>query len=137
MRNLLLTRRDILKGTTALAATDVRRAGAARAPPAEAITPALVEAAKKEGKCSFYHHAWTCSSPRSSARSSGHGIRASRVRVERSKRRARCSPASARKYASNDALAVDVVNTRGPVAHLHRLEAQQRLACCSTCRRRS
>jgi len=49
------SRRDILKGSTAFAigavfAEPVRAA----APPAEAITPALIEAAKKEGKCSFY-----------------------------------------------------------------------------------
>jgi iron(III) transport system substrate-binding protein len=49
------SRRDILKGSTALAvgtlfAEPVRAAP----PPAEAITPALIEAAKKEGKCSFY-----------------------------------------------------------------------------------
>jgi iron(III) transport system substrate-binding protein len=49
------SRRDILKGSTALAvgtlfAEPVRAAP----PPAEAITPALIEAAKKEGKSSFY-----------------------------------------------------------------------------------
>jgi iron(III) transport system substrate-binding protein len=49
------SRREILKGSTALAvgtlfAEPVRAAP----PPAEAITPALIEAAKKEGKCSFY-----------------------------------------------------------------------------------
>src|SRR3954468_23582010 len=50
-----LTRRDILKGTTALAAVTVfAEPVRAAPPPAEAITPALVEAAKKEGKCSFY-----------------------------------------------------------------------------------
>jgi hypothetical protein len=49
------SRRDILKGSTALAAATVF-AGPVRAapPPAEAITPALIEAAKKEGKCTFY-----------------------------------------------------------------------------------
>ena len=55
MRKSGFTRRDVLKGTTALAvgtlfAEPVRAAP----PPAEAITPALIEAAKKEGKCSFY-----------------------------------------------------------------------------------
>ena len=55
MQNGKFSRRDILKGSTALAvgavfAEPVRAA----APPAEAITPALIEAAKKEGKCSFY-----------------------------------------------------------------------------------
>jgi iron(III) transport system substrate-binding protein len=49
------SRRDILKGSTALAAATVFAEPArAAAPPAEAITPALIEAAKKEGKCSFY-----------------------------------------------------------------------------------
>jgi iron(III) transport system substrate-binding protein len=48
-----LSRRDVLKGSTAvgvLFATPIRAA----APPAEAITPALVEAAKKEGKAVWY-----------------------------------------------------------------------------------
>jgi iron(III) transport system substrate-binding protein len=55
MRKLHLTRRDILKGTTALAVSAVfAEPVRAAPPPAEAITPALVEAAKKEGKCSFY-----------------------------------------------------------------------------------
>jgi iron(III) transport system substrate-binding protein len=55
MRKSHLTRRDILKGTTALAvATVFAEPVRAAPPPAEAITPALVEAAKKEGKCSFY-----------------------------------------------------------------------------------
>jgi iron(III) transport system substrate-binding protein len=53
------TRRHVLKGSTALAvgaatgtvfASPLRAAG----PEAAAITPALIEAAKKEGKCSFY-----------------------------------------------------------------------------------
>lgn len=51
----IISRRDVLKGSTALAvgtlfAEPVRAA----APPAEAITPALIEAAKKEGKVVFY-----------------------------------------------------------------------------------
>jgi iron(III) transport system substrate-binding protein len=55
MRSNKFSRRDILKGSTALAigavfAEPVRAA----APAAEAITPALIEAAKKEGKCAFY-----------------------------------------------------------------------------------
>jgi iron(III) transport system substrate-binding protein len=50
------TRRDVLKGTTALAVgtTVFAEPVRAAAPPAEAITPQLIEAAKKEGKCSFY-----------------------------------------------------------------------------------
>jgi iron(III) transport system substrate-binding protein len=50
-----VSRRDILKGSTALAiGTVFAEPVRAAAPPAEAITPALIEAAKKEGKCSFY-----------------------------------------------------------------------------------
>ena len=50
-----ISRRDLLKGSTALAlgtvfASPVR----AETPPPVAITPALVEAAKKEGKIVFY-----------------------------------------------------------------------------------
>jgi iron(III) transport system substrate-binding protein len=52
---MAISRRDVLKGSTALAvgavfASPVRAAP----PPAEAITPALIEAAKKEGKVVFY-----------------------------------------------------------------------------------
>jgi iron(III) transport system substrate-binding protein len=50
-----ISRRDILKGSTALAiGTVFAEPVRAAAPPAEAITPALIEAAKKEGKCAFY-----------------------------------------------------------------------------------
>ena len=55
MRKSGFTRRDILKGTTALAVGAVfAKPARAAPPPAEPITPALIEAAKKEGKCSFY-----------------------------------------------------------------------------------
>jgi len=55
MRTSGFTRRDILKGSTALAVGTVfAEPVRAAPPPAEAITPALIEAAKKEGKCSFY-----------------------------------------------------------------------------------
>jgi iron(III) transport system substrate-binding protein len=55
MKRRKLSRRDILRGSTALAlgtvfASPVR----AEAPPAEAITPQLIEAAKKEGKVVWY-----------------------------------------------------------------------------------
>jgi iron(III) transport system substrate-binding protein len=55
MRKQIFSRRDVLKGSTAIAIGTVF-AGPVRAaaPPAEAITPALIEAAKKEGKCTFY-----------------------------------------------------------------------------------
>lgn len=49
------TRRDVLKSGTALAATAAFSASVvSRAPAAEAITPALIEAAKKEGKAVWY-----------------------------------------------------------------------------------
>jgi iron(III) transport system substrate-binding protein len=55
MRKSTFSRRDILKGSTALAAATVfAEPVRAAPPPAEAITPALIEAAKKEGKCTFY-----------------------------------------------------------------------------------
>ena len=55
MRKQTFSRRDILKGSTALAiATVFAEPVRAAAPPAEAITPALIEAAKKEGKVVWY-----------------------------------------------------------------------------------
>ena len=55
MRQQAFSRRDVLKGSTALAiGTVFAEPVRAAAPPAEANTPALVEAAKKEGKCTFY-----------------------------------------------------------------------------------
>jgi iron(III) transport system substrate-binding protein len=59
MRDIKLTRREILKGTTAMAAgaaggTLFAEPLRAAPPPAEAITPALIEAARKEGKVAFY-----------------------------------------------------------------------------------
>jgi iron(III) transport system substrate-binding protein len=47
------TRRDVLAGATAVAASSVV-ASVQAAPAAEAITPALIEAAKKEGKITWY-----------------------------------------------------------------------------------
>src|SRR5262245_6565995 len=50
-----LSRRDLLRGSSALiVGTAFAEPVRAAAPPAEAITPALIEAAKKEGKCAFY-----------------------------------------------------------------------------------
>ena len=55
MKNKTPSRRDILKGSTALALGAVFAAPArAEAPPAETITPQLIEAAKKEGKVVWY-----------------------------------------------------------------------------------
>src|SRR5213596_2240686 len=49
-----LTRRTVLQGSTALAATVFASPSRAQAPAAETVTPALIEAAKKEGKVVWY-----------------------------------------------------------------------------------
>src|SRR6478752_6867828 len=49
-----LSRRDVLKGTAALGLTAISASVKAAAPEPTAITPALVEAAKKEGRIVFY-----------------------------------------------------------------------------------
>jgi iron(III) transport system substrate-binding protein len=55
MNSPKLSRRDVLKGSTALALGTVFASPLrAEAPPAEAITPQLIEAAKKEGKVVWY-----------------------------------------------------------------------------------
>jgi iron(III) transport system substrate-binding protein len=55
MLNSKVTRRGVLKGATALAAAGVfAEPLRAQAPAAATITPALIEAAKKEGKLAFY-----------------------------------------------------------------------------------
>src|ERR1700728_4364973 len=55
MRKSRLSRREILKGASALALGTVFASPArAEAPPPEAITPQLVEAAKKEAKVVLY-----------------------------------------------------------------------------------
>src|SRR5262249_51495209 len=55
MRRNRFTRRDVLKGTAALAASTVSASPlVAAAPPPTAITPELIEAAKKEGKVIYY-----------------------------------------------------------------------------------
>src|SRR5215207_8604127 len=48
------SRRDVLKASSALALTTFATPIRAAAPPAEAVTPALIEAAKKEGKVIYY-----------------------------------------------------------------------------------
>src|SRR5215208_4579338 len=51
----LFSRRDVLKAATALTASTLfAEPIRAAAPPAEAVTPALIEAAKKEGKVVYY-----------------------------------------------------------------------------------
>jgi iron(III) transport system substrate-binding protein len=54
MRDIRLTRRGVLEAGTALAATVWAAPLRAALPEASAITPALVEAARKEGKLAFY-----------------------------------------------------------------------------------
>src|SRR6187455_896918 len=48
------SRRDVLKGSSALALTTFATPIRAAAPPAEAVTPELIAAAKKEGKVVWY-----------------------------------------------------------------------------------
>src|SRR5471030_1724473 len=55
MKNKRISRRDVLKTGAALgAATIFAQPLKAAAPPPSAVTPALIEAARKEGKASFY-----------------------------------------------------------------------------------
>ena len=54
MRRIAFTRRDLLKGSSALALGITSASVLAASPPAEAVTPVLVEAAKKEGKIVYY-----------------------------------------------------------------------------------
>jgi iron(III) transport system substrate-binding protein len=54
MKKQTLSRRDVLGGSAALAATVYAAPARAAAPPAEAVTPALIEAARKEGKAVWY-----------------------------------------------------------------------------------
>jgi iron(III) transport system substrate-binding protein len=54
MKRKHLSRRDVLQGSTALGITLFASPIRAAAPAAEAITPALIEAAKKEGKAAWY-----------------------------------------------------------------------------------
>jgi len=104
-----LSRRDVLKGSTALiAGTVFAEPVRAAAPPAEAITPALIEEAKKEGKCSFY-----TAMDLQFAEKLGKDFEAKfpgiKVRVERSGAE-RVFTRIAQEYSSN-VHAVDVVNT--------------------------
>src|SRR5499427_4177553 len=55
MGSVKVSRRDVLKGTGAiLAGAALSTRVMADAPPPEAVTPALIEAAKKEGQVSYY-----------------------------------------------------------------------------------
>ena len=118
---ILPTRRperlDRARSPRAVFAEPVRAA----APPAEAITPALIEAAKKEGKCSFY-----TAMDLQFAEKLGKEFEAKfpgiAVRVERSGAE-RVFTRIGQEYSSN-IHAVDVVNTADQ-SHCHRLEAQR------------
>src|SRR5436189_6424108 len=55
MRDRRWSRRDLLKASTAaVAGTLFAEPARAAAPPPEEVTPALIEAARKEGKLSYY-----------------------------------------------------------------------------------
>src|SRR5713226_7662290 len=54
MRERTISRRDMIKGSTALAASGMLASVVSAAPPASAVTPQLIEAAKKEGKVVYY-----------------------------------------------------------------------------------
>src|SRR3979490_1949576 len=54
VRKTTVSRREALLGSGALAASSVFTSVASPAPPASAVTPQLVEAAKKEGKIVYY-----------------------------------------------------------------------------------
>ena len=103
------SRRDILKGATALAgATVFAEPLRAQAPAAEAITPALIEAAKKEGKVAFYT-AMDLTLAERFARTFEQKFPGIAVRVERSGAE-RIFTRIGQEYSSN-IHAVDVVNT--------------------------
>jgi iron(III) transport system substrate-binding protein len=108
MRNRF-SRRDLLKGSSALIAGAVFAEPArAAAPPPSAITPALIEAAKKEGRCSFYTAMDLAFAERLGrtfeAKYPGVAVRVERSGAERIYTRI------AQEYASN-IHSVDVVNT--------------------------
>src|SRR5271165_5008350 len=54
MRKMRISRRDVLAGSSALATSSLFASVASAAPPANAVTPQLIEAAKKEGKIVYY-----------------------------------------------------------------------------------
>src|SRR3979411_1609101 len=54
MKKPRFSRRDVLQGSSALAASSMFASVASAAPPASAVTPQLIEAAKKEGKIVYY-----------------------------------------------------------------------------------
>ncbi|MEA2989344.1 MAG: iron(III) transport system substrate-binding protein [Alphaproteobacteria bacterium] len=103
-----ISRRDILKGSAALAAGLYAAPARAQAPAPSAITPALIEAAKKEGKCAFYS-AMDLQLAERFGRTFEQKFPGIAVRVERSGAE-RVFQRIDQEYASN-IHAVDVVNT--------------------------
>jgi iron(III) transport system substrate-binding protein len=108
MRQPRLTRRTVLKGSAAAAATVYAGPLRAAPPPAEAITPALIEAAKKEGKVAFYT-AMDLAFAQRLAKTFEEKFPGIAVRVERSGAE-RIFTRIGQEYGSN-IHAVDVVNT--------------------------
>lgn len=109
MRTNRYSRRDVLKGSTAVAASAMFASPLrAAAPPAEAITPALIEAAKKEGKLAFYT-AMDLAFAQRLGKTFEEKFPGITVRVERSGAE-RIFTRIAQEYSSN-IHAVDVVNT--------------------------
>jgi iron(III) transport system substrate-binding protein len=113
MRKKKFSRRDVLKGTSALTLGALGGAVFAEPlraapPPAEAITPALVEAAKKEGKLAFYT-AMDLAFAQQLAKKFEAAYPGITVRVERSGAE-RIFTRISQEYSSN-IHAVDVVNT--------------------------
>jgi iron(III) transport system substrate-binding protein len=102
------TRRDAIKLSAAAAASVYASPLRAAPPPAEAITPALIEAAKKEGKLAFYT-AMDLAFAQQLAKAFEAKFPGIAVRVERSGAE-RIFTRIAQEYASN-IHAVDVVNT--------------------------
>src|SRR5258707_2304649 len=54
MRRHPFSRRDVLRGSTAIAASGAFASVTSAAPPASAVTPQLIAAAKKEGRVVYY-----------------------------------------------------------------------------------
>jgi iron(III) transport system substrate-binding protein len=54
VKKQIISRRDLLKASTAFAASSAFASVTSAAPPASAVTPQLIEAARKEGKVVFY-----------------------------------------------------------------------------------
>jgi iron(III) transport system substrate-binding protein len=109
-----LSRRDVLKASGALALTLPAASVRAAAPPASAITPALIEAAKKEGKAVWYTSIDLAAAERIAktfeAKFPGIAVRLERSGAERVFQRI------GQEYSSR-VFAVDVVNT-SDAAHM-------------------